>query len=129
MIDVITSIMRHRPKSIVWLHDGIYVHKETDPEHTMKLFTQKVREAGLVKVKVRRENLQEEYDKEVAVYRQGEGFSHDYRREQADYDELFEEARRNQGIVGETGKVRRLGMRIPTVDMHKPYREPPKGKK
>ena len=114
MLGALKGLVERGVKSIVWLHDGLYVHKGIEFEEVEQRIQEQAEKLG-IKVAIRREDLEEELIKERKVYKERHG--------ETSEDGTFEkEGIIREGHEGER-KMEDIGHEI--VDLKRPYRDPP----
>ena len=128
MLSLIEKLLEEGAQSIVWMHDGLYVHceplkgtKRRMVEEGVKARFAEVMKAMNLNLQLRTEELHNEYKAALRKYReklQQKGEVHQEPTEAA--------KKRLEGIAGED-----RGKQKPEIyiDIHEPYRLPPKGSK
>ena len=110
MMGTIRQLVSRRVESIVWIHDGVYVHKAMSFEEVEEEFQGQARQLGLV-LEIRKEDLGEELLKEK------EKHAKEHENEEADTNGEVED-------ILSWGRDEQQERRE-TVDLTKPYRDAP----
>jgi len=119
MLGTLEGLLERGITSVVWLHDGLYIHNKVHFDEVEQRIQEQAGKLG-AQVIVRKENLEEELDKERINYRRTHGTStEDGTAEKRGIDNVMREGKE------ECHKEHEV------VDLGRPYRDPPKrmGKK
>ena len=110
MIGTIRQIVSKNVESIVWIHDGVYVHKAVKFEEVEEEFQKQTQRLGLF-LEIRKEDLGEELRREKEKYaKEHGGQSNDTDKE---VEDILNWEQEEQQDVRET------------VDLTRPYRDAP----
>ena len=128
MLRLIEALLGEGTKSIIWLHDGIYVYRKDQKgeedadgveERIRRIFRGIVEKEGM-EFYLRRENLEVEYEKAVR----------DYREKLRNSGEAMVEPTEGEKIRAEMNGEKRErydATEVKMIDIDAPYRKLPKG--